>query len=88
MLMEAHEALPAAPPPMQSAQKRLPGASSSCFKAASCFSFISIVTPFVSPAFLPIQNLTFEVFHVWEPGSGSRYWHYRLFVLLESSQWD
>lgn len=54
VLMEAQVARPAAPPPVQSAQARLPGRCSSVRSAASCALFSSIVTPFISPA--PLQG--------------------------------
>ena len=50
VLMDAQVARLAAPPPVQSAQERFSGRSSSRRSAASCFLFSSIVTPFISPA--------------------------------------
>lgn len=50
VLMDAQLARPAAPPPEQSAQARLPGSASSARSAAACALFSSIVTPFISPA--------------------------------------
>lgn len=52
VLMEAQLARAAPPPPMQSAHCLLCGRSKSFFRAASCCLFSSMVTPFISPAFL------------------------------------
>lgn len=52
VLMEAQLARAAPPPPMHSAHCLLCGRSKSFFRAASCCLFSSMVTPFISPAFL------------------------------------
>ena len=73
VLMEAQLARAAPPPPTQSAQYRFSGRSSSCFSSASCFLFISIVTPLVSPAFLESTCLfNWAGVHVRQPQSWCR----------------